>query len=125
MDKRHQRRVDTIQKLFSITFEGIDRENIASADPLLKDIVDNIKEIDARIREHAPRYPLENIARVDLSILRLGIYELLYEKSNPPKVIIDEAVRLAKEYGNERSYSFVNGVLGSVIKTSDDKGQEL
>lgn len=119
MDKRHQRRVDTIQKLFSLTFDGIDRENIASSEPLLKAIVDNIKEIDVRIREHAPRYPLEDIARVDLSILRLGIYELLYEKSNPPKVVIDEAVRLAKEYGNERSYSFVNGVLGAVLKAKE------
>jgi transcription antitermination protein NusB len=119
MDKRHQRRVDTIQKLFSLTFEGIDRENIAASDPHLKEVVDHIAEIDGLIREHAPRYPLEDIARVDLSILRLGIYELLYDKSNPSKVVIDEAVRLAKEYGNEKSYSFVNGVLGSVFKSSD------
>ena len=124
MDKRHQRRVDTIQKLFSLTFEGIDRENIAASDPHLKDVVDHIAEIDGLIREHAPRYPLEDIARVDLSILRLGIYELLYDKSNPSKVVIDEAVRLAKEYGNEKSYSFVNGVLGSVFKSSDEKKPE-
>ena len=124
MDKRHQRRVDTIQKLFSLTFEGIDRENIAASDPHLKEVVDHIAEIDGLIREHAPRYPLEDIARVDLSILRLGIYELLYDKSNPSKVVIDEAVRLAKEYGNEKSYSFVNGVLGSVFKSSDGKKPE-
>lgn len=124
MDKRHQRRVDTIQKLFSLTFEGIDRDNIASSDPFLKDVVDHVAEIDGLIREHAPRYPLEDIARVDLSILRLGIYELLYDKSNPSKVVIDEAVRLAKEYGNEKSYSFVNGVLGSVFKSSEEKKTE-
>jgi N utilization substance protein B len=124
MDKRHQRRVDIIQKLFSYTFEGIQEKDVASSDQMIREIVGHLKDIDDLIRAHAPRYPLGDIARVDLSILRLGIYELLYEKSNPPKVVIDEAVRLAKEYGNERSYSFVNGVLGSVLKDSEVKNLE-
>lgn len=120
MDKRHQRRADIVQKLFSLTFEGPDKDQIIGTDPYFRDLVSHIEDIDNMIHEHAPRYPLADIARIDLSILRLGIYEMLYEKSNPPKVIIDEAVRLAKEYGNERSYSFVNGVLGSVLKSTEE-----
>lgn len=123
MDKRHQRRVDIIQKLFSYTFEGISESEIAASDSDLKIIISHIKDIDEKIQIHAPRYPITDIARVDLSILRLGIYELLYEKNNPPKVVIDEAVRLAKEYGNERSYSFVNGVLGSVLKEVESNNE--
>lgn len=124
MDKRHQRRVDIIQKLFSLTFEGIQERDISSDDPQLADLISHIKDIDGLIQAHAPRYPLADIARVDLSILRLGLYELLYEKNNPPKVVIDEAVRLAKEYGNERSYSFINGVLGSVLKETSTETHE-
>lgn len=119
MDKRHQRRVDIIQKLFSFTFESVEHDTIVASDPQLSDLVSHIKEIDGLIQTHAPRFPLADIARVDLSILRLGIYELLYERNNPQKVIIDEAIRLAREYGNERSYSFVNGVLGSVLKATE------
>lgn len=113
-----------MQKLFSLTFDGVEEKDISSDDSQLADLVRHIKDIDQVIQNHAPRYPLDAIARVDLSILRLGIYELLYEKNNPPKVVIDEAVRLAKEYGNERSYSFINGVLGSVLKVTPAETNE-
>ena len=69
-----------------------------------------------QITKAAPEYPIAKINRVDLAILRLAVYELLVEKREPPKVIIDEAVELAKEYGGETSPAFVNGALGKLIK---------
>lgn len=110
MDKRHEKRSELLQKLFVLGFES------TFVDPELKVIQENLQLIDKEIKKHATRYPLDTLAKVDLAVLRLAIYELLIEKKNPPKVIIDEAVTLAREFGNEKSYSFVNGVLGSLLK---------
>ncbi|MBI2049334.1 transcription antitermination factor NusB [Candidatus Roizmanbacteria bacterium] len=114
MDTRHQRRIKLIQGLFTLSFEG--DLAISEKDEAVKLIVKKKKDIDLFIKKYAPRYPLEKISKIDLAILRLAIYELIFERKNPPKVIIDEAVTLAREFGTERSYSFVNGVLGSIVK---------
>lgn len=111
MDARHQKRSELLQKLFVLGFES------THVDPEIKNIQDNLQILDEEIRKNATRYPLDKLAKVDLAVLRLAIYELIIEKKNPPKVIIDEAVTLAREFGNEKSYSFVNGVLGSVLKS--------
>lgn len=74
------------------------------------------EEIDNKIKIAAPEFPIDKINKVDLAILRLAIYELLIDKSQPPKVIIDEAIELAKEYGGESSPGFINGALGKAIK---------
>ena len=111
MDARHQKRSELLQKLFVLGFES------THVDPEIKNIQDNLQILDEEIRKNATRYPLDKLAKVDLAVLRLAIYELIIEKKNPPKVIIDEAVTLAREFGNEKSYSFVNGVLGAVLKS--------
>lgn len=80
------------------------------------EIVDNLKEIDDFISQNAPKWPLDKINKVDLSILRTAIWELLHQPATPPKVVIDEAIEMAKEFGTESSAPFINGVLGSVIK---------
>jgi len=77
----------------------------------------HLTDIDARIHAAAPEWPVDKIAKIDLAILRLAIYELTVEKKEPPKVIIDEAIELAKEYGNDASSKFVNGVLGTILKS--------
>jgi len=110
MDSRHQKRSELLQKLFVLGFES------TTVDPELESIQENLPKLDEEIKKHATRYPLDKLAKVDLAVLRLAMYELIIEKKNPPKVIIDEAVTLAREFGNEKSYSFVNGVLGSVLK---------
>lgn len=79
-------------------------------------LVKHLSKIDTIIAKSAPVFPVDKIAKVDLAILRLAVYELLFEKKNPPKVIIDEAVELAKEFGNDTSSSFINGVLGTVLE---------
>lgn len=85
-------------------------------DAVASEVIKNSTIIDQNITESAPEWPLERINKIDLAILRLAIFELLIQKKEPPKVIIDEAVELSKEFGSESSASFVNGVLGNILK---------
>ncbi len=103
---------------------GIDEPEFAWK--ILKRLVDHRKEIDAIITKAAPEWPLEKIAPLDRNILRVGLVELLYADPNevPPKVAINEAIEMAKNYGGPNSSRFVNGVLGTVyreLKTSDEQ----
>ena len=77
------------------------------------------QELDGTIRPLAPEWPIEQIARMDRVILRIGTYELLFEADVPPKVVINEAVELAKAFGGENSSKFINGVLGSVLRQKE------
>lgn len=87
-------------------------------------IVKNVKKIDKIIEDAAPEWPVDQIAVIDKTILRLAIYELQFEKEIPPKVVINEAVELAKSYGSENSSKFVNGVLGTLFKKDSRYKQE-
>lgn len=117
MDPRHARRVHIVQNLFAYSFPSL-KENLPyDSDETTKDIVANIVKIDELISTYAPKFPLERIAKTDLSILRLAIYELIINKKEPVKVVINEAVELAKEFGGERSYAFINAVLGTIFKS--------
>ncbi len=90
-----------------------------------EEIIDKLEEIDKTIEIAAPDWPLDQIDNIDLAILTVGVYELLFREDIPPKVAIDEAVELAKEFGGENSASFINGVLGTVFRASDRyKGEE-
>ena len=90
---------------------------------LVTGVVANLKEIDEIIAKAAPQWPLEQISIVDRNVLRIGIYELLYEDKAavPPKVAINEAIELAKSFGGENSGKFINGVLGTVYKEIEEK----
>jgi transcription antitermination protein NusB len=82
---------------------------------LVAGVIRHRAEIDALIHQFAPTWPVEQLAAVDRNVLRLGIFEALYNSSTiPVGVAIDEAVELAKLYGSESSSRFVNGVLGRV-----------
>ena len=76
-------------------------------------------ELDAVLIPVAPEWPIDQIARMDRSLLRMGIYELLYNDDVPPKVVINEAVELAKAFGGDNSSKFINGVLGTVLKNKE------
>jgi len=78
-------------------------------------------ELDDIIRPVAPEWPIEQIARMDRIILRIGTYELVNDKSVPPKVVINEAVELAKAFGGENSSKFINGVLGTILRNNEEK----
>ena len=88
-------------------------------DNLVWGVVDNQEKIDSILRPAAPEWPIDQIALVDLIIMRMGIYELLFTEEVPPKVAINEAVELAKAFGGENSSKFVNGVLGTIFRASD------
>jgi transcription antitermination protein NusB len=79
------------------------------------------KEIDAILQPVAPEWPIDQIARMDRIVLRIGTYELLYGKDAPPKVVINEAVELAKAFGGDNSSKFINGVLGTVLREHEAK----
>lgn len=116
LDPRHQKRQKLIEELFKISF--LDQKVSIDAQKVL----DNFEFLDEQIKAVAPQFPLEKINKVDLSILRLAVYELMIDKQTPPKVVIDEAIELAKEYGNETSPSFVNGALGKLIEKGTKDG---
>ncbi len=90
---------------------------------LINGVINNIKEIDNIIEITAPEWPLNQVAIVDRNILRIGLYELLFGNKDevPPKVAINEAIELAKNFGGENSSKFINGVLGTVFRESIDK----
>jgi N utilization substance protein B len=87
--------------------------------PDLEEIKIHLTELDEIIATNAPKWPIDKINKIDLAILRCALWELRYHSDTPTKVVIDEAVELAKEFGTETSSSFVNGVLGSIIKTDE------
>lgn len=85
---------------------------------LVQGVLKEQESMDALIQPIAPDWPIEQIARIDRSILRIGVYELLHQaKIVPPKVAINEAVELAKAFGSDNSSKFVNGVLGTAYRT--------
>lgn len=117
MDPRHEKRMHMVQNLFAYTFPS-KHSSLPHSSGLTQDIIDNLAGIDDYIRDHAPKYPINRIARVDLAVLRLAVYELIIRKKEPVKVIINEAVELAKELGGDRSFAFINGVLGAIVHTT-------
>jgi len=114
-DPRHKLRVATVKKLFEQSFQkNIDFDKGSEAEKISA----SQKEIDTLIEKFAPSWPIEQISPMDLAILRLSIWELAFkEQKEPYKVVVDEAVEIAKEYGTETSGGFINGVLGAIIKT--------
>ena len=84
-------------------------------------VIDNSAEIDSIITKYAPQWPLDQIKLVDLQILRIAIFEGFIGKITPPKVALDEAIEIAKEFGGETSSKFVNGVLGAIYEETNGK----
>jgi len=131
---RHLSRTIAMQSLYewdinpSVPLLDIGKRN---AEPIKKDVdleylhnvltntAANIEEIDKKIAEAAPEWPLDQISIIDKSILRLATYELLYDTTIPPKVAINEAVEIAKTFGSTNSSKFINGVLGTLFRKSE------
>ncbi len=111
-DPRHIRRREIVKELFTYSYSN---QPTPSQDT--KEILSKKESIDAEIVKAAPAWPIDKLNRIDLAILRLAVYEM-QKAETPPKVVIDEAVELAKEFGSENSSSFINGVLGTIYKMS-------
>jgi len=130
MDTRHAARQIALSSLFSWSFLSqtpaesleataetleIKEFDQSLALSLIDGVVANIVEIDKLIVGSAPEWPLNKVGKVDLAALRIAIFELYFDDQVPPKVVINEAIELAKEFGGETSSKFVNGVLGTII----------
>ncbi|MEK7597622.1 MAG: transcription antitermination factor NusB [Patescibacteria group bacterium] len=111
MDPRHELRIKIIQQLFALSFS---KGKVSAKNSKTKEVLKNQIAINELIKKHAPKYPLDKIAKVDLAILQLAVFELLFEKKEPPKVVIDEAIELSKELGSDKTFGFVNAVLGKI-----------
>jgi transcription antitermination protein NusB len=143
---RHLGRIIALQTLYELIFrkECGDKINVddviernisrykASLDDVdfIKELVRNVEkhseELDKKIQPLAPEWPLAQIARVDHIVLRMGSYELIYQENTPPRVVINEAVELAKAFGGDNSSKFVNGVLGTLLRQiHPDKAAEV
>jgi transcription antitermination protein NusB len=134
---RHLGRIIALQTLYEEEFrldasdgefdlQAVLERNIAR----YKDMVDDIEfitqlvhgvskqaaELDAKLQPVAPEWPINQIARMDRIVLRMGLYELENDQGVPPKVVINEAVELAKAFGGDNSSKFINGVLGTLLR---------
>jgi len=116
-DPRHQKRREVVKVLFAETFTAQKQRP-----ELVQVILANKESIDDKIKKAATEWPIDKLNKIDLAILRLAVHELSTTQT-PPKVIIDEAVELAKEFGSESSPSFVNGVLGTIYKSENSGDQ--
>ena len=106
----------TVEKNVRELGPGLEDSTFVSS--LVRSVLEKLPQIDTIIVRCAPEWPLEQISAVDRSVLRIGIYELLFANREevPPKVAINEAIELAKTFGGESSGKFVNGVLGTIYR---------
>ncbi|MCH7579598.1 MAG: transcription antitermination factor NusB, partial [Chloroflexi bacterium] len=145
MASRHLARSIAMQTLYEWDFSGMKKDieklvekNIKEFGPGLEDVNKDFirtlthgvlkrrSSIDQIITKAAPEWPLEQITMVDRNVLRLGLFELLYGNRDevPPKVAINEAIELAKNFGGESSGSFINGVLGTIYREIGEPGKD-
>jgi N utilization substance protein B len=82
----------------------------------IADMIDNMEEIDKYIRDNSKDWKINRIAKVDLAVLRIALSEILYNKTIPESVSINEAVEISKKFSNEDSHKFINGILGTVVR---------
>ncbi len=129
--ERRQARTAALQTLYEVDTTGHDAEETlernaislqlsddsqAFAGELVRGVLARVEVIDAEIASVASDWPISQMARIDKNILRLAIYEILYNNSVPAKAAINEAVELAKTFGSDTSSRFVNGVLGAIYQ---------
>lgn len=136
---RHLGRIVALQTVYEFEFRTQSKDETADLDDILtrninryqeaiddkdfviqlvKGVTGKVAELDSKLQPIAPDWPIDQIARVDRNILRIGLYELLYKSDVvPPKVVINEAVELAKAFGSDNSSKFINGVLGTAYRT--------
>ena len=109
--------IDTMNKIRVI--DSVDsKDDLDYSKKILSAIIDRINTINDILTKAAPEWPLDKINIIDRNILRIGIYEIIFanDEGTPPKVAINEAIELAKEYSGQKSFSFVNGVMGTIYK---------
>ncbi|MGC4114356.1 MAG: transcription antitermination factor NusB [Myxococcales bacterium] len=102
--------------------EAIDKEAQAFAEQLVKGVCAHLSDLDQKIESISHNWRVERMAKVDRNVLRLAVYELLYTPETPRKVVLNEAVELAKIFGSDESGAFVNGILDKVAGSMPKEG---
>ena len=97
--------------------EALDEDILAFSRLLVTGTVENIKAVDEMIQKHLVNWEIKRLNRVDLALIRMSTYTLMFQLDMPPSIVIDEAVDISKEFGTDDSYRFVNGVLDNIRKT--------
>lgn len=139
MANRHLSRTIAMQTLFAWDFNNQENNNLKElvaqnfeqfapsfddqgfVENLVQGVLDHLEEINNHIVKYATEWPLDQITIVDRNVLRLGIYELVYDQKIPAKVAINEAIEVAKTFGGDSSGKFINGVLGAIMKEMPTK----
>lgn len=148
---RHLGRIVALQTLYEYEFRSTDEEKVNSSGVIERNleryrdeigdtdfiyrltsgVIEHTAELDEKLQPLAPDWPLEQVARIDRNILRMGLFELLFMADDvPSRVAINEAVELAKSFGSDNSSKFINGVLGTAYRTlvedqTDDSTAEV
>lgn len=131
---RHRARIIVLQSLFSSVFrhqapnqifeylmkdQNTDKIDVEFAHKLIEGVNSQLSLLDEQITDHAPEWPIDKIAPIDRHVLEIGLFELLYMQEETPELVsINEAVELAKQFGNDNSSKFVNAVLSAVYEKS-------
>lgn len=109
--------VEKALKLFQTNFDT-DPEGFEFVSLLVRGVIAHQSEIDPQIEKFADKWKLSRMPRIDRNLLRMGAFELLHELDTPPAVVLDEAVELAKKYGESKTPAFVNGILDRIYRES-------
>ncbi len=96
---------------------ALDDESRAFSTLIISGTIEKVEKVDAAIRSHLEHWSFERIKKVDLAILRVSAYSLMFQRDMPARIVIDEAIEIAKEFGSEDSYKFINGVLDALWKS--------
>lgn len=107
---------DTLEDALEQTERGMSDEDMLFSDRIYEGVHAHLEKIDETIEAHAKDWSISRIAKVDLSIMRIAVYELLFEPNIPEGASVNEAVELAKLFGGEKSPGFINGILGAIAK---------
>ncbi|MDL2229864.1 transcription antitermination factor NusB [Treponema sp. OttesenSCG-928-L16] len=102
-------------------YDALDEGTRTFSRLLIAGTIENIDSIDSIIKDHLQNWDFSRLNRVDLALLRMSTYTLMYQHDVSPSIVIDEAIGISKEYGTSESYRFVNGVLDSIKRTLQEK----
>jgi N utilization substance protein B len=138
--RRRKSRIIALQALYEIDctshrFEDIqpylfkekelESQIIEFAQNIITGVTSNIQHINDLIKKFAPLFPIDQIAIIDRNILRIAIFEILFDNNVPIKVAVNEAIELAKIFGGDSSPKFINGVLGSIITNAENSNRDI
>jgi len=137
---RHLARIVALQTLFELEFaanspdsvlertlkvKALGGDGASFAGELVHGVLDNQEQLNGTIKRFATAFPVDQMAPMDRNILRIALYEILIDSKTPAKVVINEAVELAKEFGSDTSPKFVNGVLGAVVSKDKERQNQI